>query len=163
MRVAPVTERIVIVGGPRCGKSWLANELSPKVAAKGSLVAPIYCGDPLSKVKDPDMHVNYLPEGLSYSGDTGAAQWIVDNWLPMRGPWVLEGHVMARVLRRWMEQALLVWDFSEQAGFPCDRVIVFESQRHDCDLKRGQIAMHRGVMSVWREISDYFAPITEWR
>jgi hypothetical protein len=151
------SERIVIVGGPRCGKSWLANELSPKIADDGSLVAPIYCGDPLSTVKDPCMYVNYLPNGLPYAGDDGAAAWVAEHWLSMRGPWILEGHVMARALRRWMHASDAVEEY------PCDRIIVFEDQRHDCDLKRGQVAMHKGVMRVWAGIRNYFDPITEYR
>jgi len=157
--------RIVIVGGPRVGKSWLACKLGGDEHGASLRVycgtVPLFCGDPLSTVKEPIDGVAYLPEGLPYAGDTGAAQWIVDNWFSMRGPWVLEGHVMARALRRWLNAP-------EQYGsahdhFPCDRVIVFENQRHDCDLKRGQVAMHAGVLKVWREIAYYFAPITEHR
>lgn len=155
--------RIVIVGGPRCGKSWLAADLSLNTTeGSGPLgTSSIYCGDPLSKVKDPMPTVHYLPEGLPYSGDDGAAQWIVDNWFTMPGPWICEGHVTARALRRWLNAP-------EQYGsahdhFPCDRVIVFENQRHDCDLKRGQVAMHKGVMTTWAKIADYFEPIVEYR
>lgn len=148
--------RIVIVGGPRCGKSWLARELQ-----KENPGLMVYCGDPISTVKEPLGTTVYLPEGMPYSGDEGAAAWIVEHWLTMRGPWIIEGHVMARALRRWLNAP-------EQYGsahdhYPCDRIIVFENQRHDCDLKRGQVAQHKGVMTTWNRIADYFAPITEYR
>jgi hypothetical protein len=102
-----------------------------------------------------------LPEGLPYAGDDGAAAWIATHWLTMPGPHVIEGHATARALRRWLNAP-------EQYGsahdhFPCDRIIVFENQRHDCDLKRGQVALHKGCMSVWKHIAEYFAPIVEYR
>lgn len=147
-------DRIVIVSGPRAGKSWLAREIHRETGA------PVFCGDPRSMVKDVEPGVTYLPEGLGMGSDS--SQWIVDNWLTMPGPWILEGHVMARVLRKWMS----VVDESTvdpSAPFPCDKVIVFKNQRHDCDLKRGQVAMHKSVMTVWSEIDLYYEPITEER
>jgi hypothetical protein len=157
--------RVVIVGGPRTGKSWLACKLGGDENGAPTRVycgtTPLRCGDPFSVVKEPIGGVEYLPEGLPFSGDTGAAQWIVDNWFQTQGPWICEGHVMARALRRWLNAP-------EQYGsaddhYPCDKIIVFENQRHDCDLKRGQVAMHTGVLRVWGEIASYFEPIVEYR
>lgn len=146
--------RTVIVGGPRCGKSWLANDLSLETTeGHGPLgTAQIYCGDPLSKVKEPMPTVHYLPEGLPFSGDNGAAQWIVDNWFAMPGPWVCEGHVMARALRRWMNVDC----------FPCDRIIVLENHHPLAEVTDHQRAMHKGVMKVWNEIASYYAAITTY-
>ncbi len=159
---AMATERIVIVAGPRCGKSWMALELGgadPLMARanayKGTL--PIYCGDPLSKVKDPVRGVNYLPEELPFAGDYGAAQWVVDRWFAMPGPWICEGHVMARALRRWVSKEERIWSDSEgppMSHFP--RIIVLENQRDDCDVSPGQRAMHKGVMRVWASIANEF-------
>jgi len=160
------TERIVIVGGPRTGKSWLAAELSLNTTeGNGPLgTAQIYCGDPLSKVKEPMPTVHYLPEGLAMEDES--TRWIVDNWFSMPGPWICEGWIMARALRKWRETMEGIE--SARPGlvmqeFPCDRIIVFEEQRADCDLLRGQVAMHRGVHTVWNEINDYFSPIAEFR
>jgi len=154
--------RTVIVGGPRCGKSWLAADLSLNTSeGSGPLgTAQIYCGDPLSKVKEPMPTVHYLPEGLPFSGDNGAAQWIVDNWFAMPGPWVCEGHVMARALRRWMHAP-------EQYGsaddhFPCDRIIVLENHHPLAEVTGQQRAMHKGVMKVWSEIASYYHSITTY-
>lgn len=156
------TERIVIVGGPRRGKSWLAANLSLETTeGHGPLgSSQIYCGDPLSKVKDPMPTVHYLPEDLPFSGDNGAAQWIVDNWFPMPGPWVLEGHVMARALRRWVADKN--WALGLALHMPCDRIIVLDRPGFGVPSK-GQNAMHTGVMTVWREIAHYFEPIVEYR
>jgi hypothetical protein len=146
-----MTERVVIVGGPRCGKSWHARTLG----------LPVFCGDPRSTVKDPEASTTYLPEGLGFGSD--ASRWIVDNWLPMPGPWVLEGHVMARVLRKWLNGVML-----EEPGvppnhdWPVDKVIVFLEQRPELDLLPGQVTLHRTVMQQWAEICDYFEPITEY-
>lgn len=145
-----MTERIVIVGGPRCGKSTLARELAGP--------ARIFCGDPLSKVKEPRLLVNYLPEGLGF--DSESSQWIVDHWLPMPGPWVLEGHVMARVLRKWLKTAPL--GEIDLSRFPCDRVIVFLEQRPELELLKGQVSLHKAVMTEWSEIADYYEPITSY-
>lgn len=154
--------RTVIVGGPRCGKSWLARELANETTeGHGPLgTAPIFCGDPLSKVKEPMPTVHYLPEGLPFSGDDGAAQWIVDNWFRLPGPWVCEGHVMARALRRWLNA-------EEQYGtddghLPCDRIIVLENHHPMAKVTDGQRAMHKGVMKVWDEIASYYAAITTY-
>jgi hypothetical protein len=150
-------ERIVIGGGPRTGKSWLARQLATETGA------PRFCGDPLSVVKEPFGGVTYLPEGIPFSGDSGAAQWICDHWFgDMEGPWICEGHVMVRALRRWMVMAENDGQ-AEMDSFPCDRIIVFQEQRPEIELKRGQVSMHKAVMTVWREIEDYYQGIIELR
>jgi hypothetical protein len=135
--------RIVIVGGPRRGKSTLANQLG---------VMPIRCGDPKSKVKEPLEHVTYLPEGLKFAGDGGAADWVARKWFTLEGPWTCEGHVMARALRRWLQT---------KEGMPCDKIVVLDRPAFSENLLPGQRAMHSGVMRVWREIAAKLESITE--
>jgi hypothetical protein len=133
-------------------------------ALRKGMGAPVFCGDPRSKVKEPLEHVTYLPEDLPFSGNGGAADWIAQNWFSMPGPWVCEGHVMARALRRWFQDDLLRTDGSADASlYPCDLIYVYEEQREDCDVKPGQVAMHKGVMRVWSEVALYFEPITVYR
>lgn len=155
--------RVVIGGGPRCGKSFAAlriarGEWSLQDGTSLPPGSPVFCGDPLSMVKEPEPGTTYLPEGLGMG--SASSRWIVDNWLPMPGPWVLEGHVMARVLRKWMGDAE-----PDAAGiiYPCDRIIMFREQRPGAVTKPGQVAQHKGVMSVWNEIDLYYEPITEYR
>jgi hypothetical protein len=137
--------RTIIVGGPRTGKSWLAA----KLANAGPNGVRVYCGDPLSKVKDPEPGVNYLPEWLPFAGDDGAAAWVVNNWFMLPGPWICEGHVMARAIRRWLEYAVT-------SAPVADRIIVLRNQRPGCNPTKGQVAMHKGVLKVWDEIAYCF-------
>lgn len=160
-------QRIIIVGGPRRGKSTLARELrhvagNPQGYAKP---CPVRCGDPLSKVKEPLTDVEYLPEGIPISGDGGAAQWVADNWFTLPGPWVCEGWVMARALRRWVAGANLA-DYGRdgrlRCPMPADRIIVLDHPAFTEELK-GQANMHRAVMTVWSQIAHHFTPIAEYR
>lgn len=144
-------ERTIIVGGPRRGKSTLALKLGGR----------IFCGDPLSKVKEPLPGVNYLPEGIPISGDDGAAQWVADNWFTRPGPWVCEGWVMARALRRWLAGCTrdgIPYHAAHQ--YPADRIIVLDRPAFTAELK-GQASMHKAVMTVWRGIEHYFDAITD--
>lgn len=143
--------RVVIVGGPRRGKSTLARTFG----------LPIFCGDPKSKVKDPEDGVTYLSEGLPYAGDSGASAWITVNWFSQSAPWVAEGHVMARALRRWMEQERSC-QYASRVVMPCDRIIVLAGPAR-CESTKGQETMHKGVMTVWEEIAHNFRAITEYR
>jgi hypothetical protein len=149
--------RIVIVAGPSRGKSTLAHELHCKHGW------PVFCADPASKVVFQKPYTTYLPESLDFAGDNGAAAWVAEHWLSMPGPWVVEGHALARALRRWMQAAEADgWGRRQAPHYPCDRIIVLDREAHR-ETTRHQEAMHAGVMKVWYEISDYFAPITEWR
>lgn len=160
-------ERVVIVGGPRVGKSTLALKLVSALSFEpGGKRLPIYCGDPLSKVKEPMPGVTYLPEGLPFSGDGGSADWIARNWFQLPGPWVMEGQAMARALRRYMENT----DGSMHGGyapFPCDRIIFMLTPK--VQQIEGQRTMGKGIETVWYGKDDkpgvepYYRAITEYR
>lgn len=149
-------DRVVIFGGPSQGKSTLAEEYKAEGYA-------VYCGDPRSQVtrqlKGPAREdftkfgTTYLPEGLDFAGDNGPSPWIIANWFSLRGPWVCEGHCMARALKRWA-------DTHEPGDFPCDLVIVLDRAPHRPTTK-GQDAMHAGVMTRWRKCENFYRPITE--
>lgn len=143
-------DRIVIVGGPRAGKSWLADELADHIIG-----CAVRCGDPRSKVKEPLEGVEYLPEGLDMEDES--TRWIVDNWFSSPGPWVCEGWIMARALRKWLQH------YAGRDAYPCDKVIVFTGPREGIELLPGQATMHKGVTTVWNRVADYFDPITEYR
>lgn len=151
MHVVAPTDRIVIVGGPRCGKSWLARSLRKQGY-------PTFCGDPIDKVKDVEAGVTYLAEGMDMGSES--SRYIVDNWLPMPGPWVLEGHIMARVLRKWMDDDI----HRAAAEFPCDRIIVLPEHHPEAEVTAKQAAMHKGVIrTTWKGIADYFEGMYETR
>jgi AAA domain len=147
--------RIIIVGGPSRGKSTLAHELHERHGW------PVYCGDPASKVVYRKPYTNYLPEELPYAGDGGASDWVASHWFTRPGPWICEGHVMARALRRWTPNGMTRHgEFN--GSYPCDRIIVLDRPAHR-ETSKGQEAMHKGVMKVWREIAHYYREITEVR
>ena len=148
MNSSQTNARIIIVGGPRCGKSTTARTLR----LQGY---PTFCGDPLSRVKEPEEGVTYLPEGLPFSGDQGSASWVAENWFSMPGPWVCEGQVMARALRRWLSM------HGTDAPPPADRIIVLATVHPNATPTAGQLAMGKGVMTVWREIESFFAGIVD--
>ncbi|HET6886637.1 MAG TPA: hypothetical protein VFH87_01815 [Candidatus Udaeobacter sp.] len=132
--------RTIIVGGPRTGKSTMASRLG----------APVYCTDPLSKVKEPLERVTYSPDELDWGEDS---DWITNHWLPQRGPWTIEGHATARVLRKYYEKCRL--GIGEETAPPCDRIIVLTRQYY---WNEGQRRMHEGVMTVWNGIKYHYEP-----
>jgi hypothetical protein len=133
--------RVLIVGGPNRGKSTLARQLG----------LPVFCTDARSLVRAPEEGVTYVPEGLDWSGSSAH---VAEHWLPMHGPWVIEGVAAARALRKWA-------DANPLGPPPVDRIVVLWEARADCS--KGQAAMAKGVETVWRGIAPRFAPITEYR
>jgi hypothetical protein len=114
-------ERTVIVGGPRSGKSTLANLLR-RDGIK------IHGGEEL--------------RGVDWS--QGSAQ--AATWLDEPGPWICENVAMARALRKWL---------TAHHGSPADVVVVL---RHPvADRTTGQLAMAKGVETVWREVAPDLA------
>ncbi len=70
--------RIVVIGGPRCGKTTRAKAL----AATGV----------------PARHTDDLIGRLDWS----AASAEVSRWFALPGPWVIEGVAAVRALRKWL-------------------------------------------------------------
>jgi hypothetical protein len=142
--------RTIILGGPSRGKSTLAETYK----ARG---IPVFCGDPASTVLYQKAGTTYLPEGLPFAGDGGGGDWVARNWFLMPGPWVCEGHVMARALRRWLDH----YDRSrgdprtDPDRMPADRIIVLDCHAHRY-TGEGRERMHRSVIKVWREVEHRF-------
>lgn len=135
------TRRVLVVGGPRRGKSTLAQRLRSSVNA---VVIPTFCGDPVSLVKDPEPGVTYLPEGLSWSD---SSQYIADNWLMLPGPWCCEGIAMARAVRKLVN--------SERSAV-LDGVDIVVLTDAIAEESSGQSIMAKSVMTVWAEVADLF-------
>lgn len=127
-----MSRRIVIIGGPRRGKSTLARKLRTEEAI------PTFCGDPLSTVKDPEPDVTYLPEGLTWSE---GSEYIARNWLTVEGPWVCEGVSMVRALRKALELEIPISDLE-----------IIRLTEPVCDEKPGQARMAKAVETIWREV-----------
>jgi len=145
--------RTIIVGGPRSGKSTLARDYR-------SRGIPTFCGDPLSEVKEPESDVHYLPEGMGLGPDV-ATRWIAENWFTLPGPWLMEGQIMARALRKWTLLRDDRWRGAVPA--PCDRIIVFREVHPLAQVTPGQLAMGKGVQTVWGQVEHHFRAITEYR
>lgn len=73
-----ITERVVIAGGPRTGKSTLAAELA----------------------RPNTMHTDDLIDVYDWSG---VSAHVADEWMTQPGPWIIEGVAAIRALRKWME------------------------------------------------------------
>lgn len=137
--------RIILVGGPRTGKSTIARTYRERGV-------PTFCGDPRSKAKEIEDGVVYLPEGLAW---TEGSQYVADNWFTKAGPWICEGQIMARALRKWIR--------SHPKTMPADRIIVITNHHPDAALLPGQRAMHKSVMTVWHEIRRKLDGIAEYK
>lgn len=72
--------KIIIAGGPKTGKTTLANELAEK------------CGHPAKHTDD-----------LISLGWSEASQLCADDWLNTEGDWIIEGVATTRALRKWLQ------------------------------------------------------------
>jgi hypothetical protein len=143
--------RTLIIGGPRCGKSTLAREYRRRGI-------PTYCGDPRSLCKEPEDGVIYLPEGLEWSE---GSRHVAEEWFSLPGPWVMEGQIMARAVRKWLW--LRADRYEGAVPLPADQIIVLQNPRPECDLLPGQLAMCKAVQTVWAQIGERCRSITEYR
>lgn len=133
------TRRVLIIGGPRRGKSTIARTLRESGI-------PTYCGDPKSTVKDLEDGVTYLPENLAWSESSA---YVAENWLTQPGPWCCEGVSMARAVRKLVN--------SERTGtLDSVEIIVLTEAADGVTESAGQAVMAKGVMTVWAEVADLF-------
>ena len=72
-------DRVVIAGGPRSGKSWLAERIGHG--------RPLHDGEELRRT------------GVGLGPD---ASLIASHWLDEPGPWICENVIMPRALRKWL-------------------------------------------------------------
>jgi adenosyl cobinamide kinase/adenosyl cobinamide phosphate guanylyltransferase len=138
--------RIAIVGGPRHGKSTLADQLA------GRTGHPVYCSDPLSKVANPKPYATYAPEDLSWEE---LAPWIAEHWFTMRGPHIIEGVHTARALRTLYRQ-----DPDSEPTHYIDQIYVLPNPHLPQD--KGQQNCAKGIMTIWEQIAAYYATITQY-
>lgn len=88
-------KRVIIVGGPKTGKTTLAGEISANMA----------------------LHTDDLIGTHTWEDVPDA----VIEWMHRPGPWVIEGVQTARALRRWLNLASM---HPRPAMPPCDQIIV---------------------------------------
>lgn len=138
-------QQIVLIGGARVGKSTLAAHFR-------SQGIPTYCGDPLSKVKDPEEDVTYLPEGMTWSD---SSSYIAANWFSMPSGWCCEGIAMVRALRKWVE--MVDYDPLTISNL---RVIYLKTPAIDQrEMLPGQLTMLKAVETIWQGIKEWFPQV----
>lgn len=71
--------RIIVIGGPRTGKTTFAKDLSQRL------------GHPMK-------HTDDLIGKLDWSG----ASMYASSWFDAPGPWIVEGVAAVRALRKWL-------------------------------------------------------------
>ena len=129
-----MSERILIVGGPRTGKTHLARQLSETQAVR---------------VRGTDETLSLTDED-GKPLDWSAQSLAVSEWFDEPGPWIIEGVVVPRALRKWRAR-------NPDAAPPADRLIYLWQPREP--LIKGQASMAKGVDTVLREILPWLTPI----
>lgn len=109
--------RVVLAGGPRAGKSTLAAELANGHRIRGT--------DEVAE--------------LGWSESSEAAS----HWFDAPGPWIAEGVMTPRALRKWLARA-------EDHTAPADLVVYLHEPI--VERSRGQHVMALGCETVWKEI-----------
>jgi len=124
--------RIVVIGGPRTGKTTYATKLAKQLG--------VHLGSTGKRTEQEDGLVstdNYMKRA-----DWKTLPDVIIKDLKDREDWVLEGTQAARVLRRWLKQA------PDEPKI--DKVLVFN--RPWVVRNTGQEAMAKGVRTVLRDM-----------
>jgi adenylate kinase family enzyme len=118
-----VTGRRILIGGaPRTGKSTLALKLAAELGL-----------DPLAVQPTDD-----LAGVLEWSEASAEAM----HWLEQSGPWIVEGTMAVRALRKWL--------VAHQEGQPYDEFIWLTAPF--VPLNKGQSAMAKGAETILKGI-----------
>jgi hypothetical protein len=123
--------RIIILGGPRTGKTTLARQLIEDGQGPGT-----------------SLHSDDLIAELAHLGKDAWSEGSrrVTEWLDAPGPWIIEGVALARALRKWREA-------HPGEPPPVDRVIRLTTPH--VALSKGQAAMAKGEETVWAELEPW--------
>jgi hypothetical protein len=123
-----MSRRIVIIGGPRVGKTTLSNKL-------------------IDGFGIPTLHTSQELERLFPANQSNGDNWSkssehASKWFDDPGDWICEGVQMARALRKWLKA---------NPDKPLDADIVLLRQPM-VPQRDGQKAMMKGVETVFQEI-----------
>ncbi len=111
--------RIVIAGGPKVGKTTKGIELA----------------------KEHGLKLRHT-DSLIHKMDWSRISFEVSRWLEDDGDWIIEGVVVPRALRKWLDR--------HKTGLPADRFLWSNKPRRSLDVK--QRSMASGCQRVWEEI-----------
>jgi hypothetical protein len=126
-RAPTTTRRILITGSPKAGKTNFSELLGRELGC-----APRHTDETMALFPD-------LPPSERWS----AQSLEVANWFDAPGPWIVEGVVIPRALRKWLKA-------HPAPEKPCDAVLFLE--RPAQELSKGQETMRKGIATVWGEI-----------
>jgi hypothetical protein len=116
--------RILIAGGPKTGKTTLAEKLREELGLKEP---DIFCG-----------HDEELVGKMDWSAQSAE----VATWFDTPDPWIIEGVSVGRALRKWLK--------AHPEGKPADRVIYLK--KPVVKIEKAQETMAKGCWTVWSEI-----------
>lgn len=125
--------RICITGGPKTGKTTLAERLFERHDWPHAQPNCDGCGQ------------LYHTDDLIHLGWSEASQ-AATAWLDEPGPWIIEGVAVVRALRKWRDQ-------HPGEPPPVDRVIRLTTPH--VELSKGQATMAKGEETVWQEIAGW--------
>ena len=130
--------RIAITGGPKTGKTTLADQMWNGIAVAAGAADPMKRGLGIGIVRHTDDLI-----GTHEWSDASAE---VAHWFDAPGPWIIEGVAVSRALRKWRDQ-------HPGERPPVDRVIYLVEPH--VDLTKAQTAMAKGVEKVHAEIEEW--------
>lgn len=116
------TSRIIIIGGPRTGKTTMAEDLRRRAGVQ---------------------HIRHTDDLADM--EWSRASEVASTWIDEPAPWLIEGVAAVRALRKWLRR--------NPTGRPCELIIL--AWHHVVDSTPGQVAMARGVRTIWEgPVSD---------
>ena len=129
--------RVLIIGGPKTGKTTVAKEMAESSGLEH------LCTDP-QRMCPPG--VKGVPDKLDWSG---ASAYVAAEWLGKKDT-IIEGVALPRALRKWRVE-------NPDQPPPCDHVFILNEPH--LDLSTGQAAMGKGVDTVLKELYDWLEPV----
>lgn len=119
--------RICITGGPKTGKTTLANKIADEYGD--------HTGTTVGHTDD-----------LIATHEWSSASEEVSHWLDAPGPWIIEGVAVSRALRKWR-------DAHPGQRPTIDRLIILSHPWES--LSKGQDTMAKGVATVQADIDPW--------
>lgn len=124
-----MTDRIIITGWPRSGKSYAAAELGRSMGIE-------------PKSTDSLIHELSWTEVSSQ----------VAEWFDLPGPWIIEGVAVMRALRKWH------WHYGPDVPPPFDQLFILP-RPDLAGLRPGQISMGKGIDTVFEELEQWLGSL----
>ena len=135
--------RIVIIGGPRTGKSQLAKKLSQELS-----IPTVLCTDPQHLGGDAPSHMKITNRDERWS----AVSEDVSHWFENPGPWIIEGVAAIRALRKYHKN-------NPELPPPCDKLLVLSLPK--VTQTKDQRNLAAGIHTVLTSIAAWAHDVIE--